>query len=636
MYKIGFYLFLLICLLACKRENKIAAPEVYTTDEKNIISVFNNFILNTTLPMDSIQLYYQQLDSTSTNKQKILAIKELSKAMYYRRTASYYLAILNYNKALEKLDTNDSLAYYAYSGIGMTNKNLGIFPNALKNFQLALDNSEYRKDTNHIASIYAALSQLYFEKNDIKKSKGEIEKVFKLLEHQPKSKPYLVALHTLANIEGSSGNFEKALELDYKGLALIGDNPNDVSKASFQDNMARCYLYLYKDYDKAEYFFKENLKIDKQINNTTWIADTYINLAEVETERGQFEQAQNYLQEAINIFSKNNELINVLKAYNVLTELYVRKGDYKMALSAKKEYSKQYENYINAVSEQSFVEFNTVYETEKKEKALANTKLKLAKETAVSKQKNFWLIVLGSLIFISLIIAASIRKNAALKHKQLQLEKQLIQEQAKTQIQNHRLEISRDLHDSIGSQLTFINSILESIKSSSKLDDVIKSKINTLSDFSESSIAELKSTIWALNSNTIYLQDLKNRILNFIKNAAEAEENVQFNFSFDVKNNIALNSKQAIYLFRTIQEIINNAIKHAKAEAINITINQQDENLHIIVSDNGIGFDFEKEKEKSFGLSNIQNRIDEINGNVQIHSEKNIGTNYTIDLNLKS
>jgi len=95
-----------------------------------------------------------------------------------------------------------------------------------------------------------------------------------------------------------------------------------------------------------------------------------------------------------------------------------------------------------------------------------------------------------------------------------------------------------------------------------------------------------------------------------------------------------LSSKQAINIFRVLQEIVNNALKHANSSQISVIIAQNQNNLEIEIKDNGIGFNFDEKKKKSFGLTNIQNRVQEINGMLKVHSQQDKGTNYLITITL--
>lgn len=233
------------------------------------------------------------------------------------------------------------------------------------------------------------------------------------------------------------------------------------------------------------------------------------------------------------------------------------------------------------------------------------------------------------ILFVYLLVAV----RNMMMHKEFEHQFVLANIENEKQIQDQRLEIARDLHDSLGAQLTFVNTVLDGLKNTPlKPDITINSKIDLLSALSENSIEDLKNTLWVLNSKEIYLDDLKTKMLNFIKNASEAKEDVKFDFNFDIMENIHLNSKQAINLFRAVQEIINNAIKYADATEIKIEVVQDLKDLTLKISDNGKGFDYEKEKNKSFGLQNIKTRIEAVNGTMNLETTIGLGTKYFIQL----
>lgn len=620
-----FWVILTACV-SCN-DHSIHVKKSNSASEITINQAYQQMVLRNDLPADSMEYYFRSLENMTTDIPQQLAIKNLCRGAYFRKKASFELAISYLNSTLGYLSSNDSLTSEALLGLGICYKHLGDFPKALSYFQKSVQISENNKDKHGLASTFAAMAQMYFEKNDIKRSREFISKVFELYNNHQTGVAYFIALHTLANIEGQSNNFAKALEIDKQGIELAIKYGNDAVKVSFQDNMARCYLYGYQDYEKALYYFNENLKIDKKLNNPNWIADTYINLAEVETARKDFRSAEKSLKQAIDISLQSKQFINISKAYKALSELYKTQGRYDKALSANEAYTKHYQNVINEKSEQAFAQYNLLFETEKKEKEIAETKLK-------SKQKNIWLILLTGGLLIGMVIYRAQRNKSKHKQHQLLLENRLLQEEAQIQMQQQRLEISRDLHDSLGSQLTLMNTVLDSIKADSRLDEKTNSKIRKLSDFSEDSISELKSVLWVLNTNEIRMKDLKYKLLNLIKNAGEAKEDMQFLLNMNVNENKPLSGKQAINIFRVVQEIVNNAIKYSEAEVIKINLFEENNALCLNISDNGNGFDLETEKSKSFGLNNIQYRIEEIGGFVKISSSG--GTTFNIQIPLKS
>ena len=235
------------------------------------------------------------------------------------------------------------------------------------------------------------------------------------------------------------------------------------------------------------------------------------------------------------------------------------------------------------------------------------------------------------MIFVYLLIAI----RHMMMYKEFEYQFVLARIEHERQIQEQRLEIARDLHDSLGAQLTFIASVSDSIRSNSALkDESIRAKTATLTDFTENAIAELKNALWVLNADEVKLEDLKLKLLNFIRAAGEAKEDVQFKMEFDLQENIAVDSKWAVNLFRILQEIVNNAAKYAQATNIWISGGHTENSLNMEIRDNGIGFDEKELKGNTYGLSNLKQRVQQMNGKLSIASAKGKGTTYLIEIPL--
>jgi signal transduction histidine kinase len=175
------------------------------------------------------------------------------------------------------------------------------------------------------------------------------------------------------------------------------------------------------------------------------------------------------------------------------------------------------------------------------------------------------------MLFVYLLIAV----RSMMMYKEFEIEYVLSVTENLKKIQEQRLEISRDVHDNIGAQLTFIRSILDDLKTSSiELGKSIDYKIEDLSNCCNDSISELRNTLWVLNSEVIYLDDLKIKILSFINKASSIKKNLNINSSFDFSDATRLSSKQAINIFRIVQEIFNNAIKYSEATQLSIEAKQ--------------------------------------------------------------
>ena len=191
------------------------------------------------------------------------------------------------------------------------------------------------------------------------------------------------------------------------------------------------------------------------------------------------------------------------------------------------------------------------------------------------------------------------------------------------------MTISRDLHDNIGAQLTFVISSVDNLKYGNQITDKkITNQLTKISDFTKSTIIELRDTIWAMNTNDFTFDDLRSRIFNFIEKAKTAKEEVVFLFEIDKAIlTTKLSSINGINVYRAIQEAINNAIKYAHAHNVEVDVKHHENHIKIMIADDGRGFDVDTVAWGN-GLHNMKKRIEDIGGKFSITSTEK-GTNVT-------
>jgi len=240
------------------------------------------------------------------------------------------------------------------------------------------------------------------------------------------------------------------------------------------------------------------------------------------------------------------------------------------------------------------------------------------------------------LVIVLALLGYLFYNQQKLKNRQLRKENELKTALAHIETQNRlqeqRLRISRDLHDNIGSQLTFIISSIDSLKFGLKTaEERTLNKLSGISAFASQTIYELRDTIWAMNKNDITCEDLQGRISNFIEKAGIASNEIIFNFSVaeTVCKEAKFTSVQGMNIYRIIQEAVNNALKHANATSVSVHIDKKDAIYHIRIKDDGKGFDVAQTASGN-GLHNIEKRARELEGRVAIASEKEAGTTIEI------
>ncbi len=633
------FLFLIfICILSCQKKSdlKVQSSDL-TANQKKLAEWYNTSLKLQNKNNLLIGKYSDSLIKNSQNENdEFKSLGYISYGIYYRAINNDSLCFKNFNQALNLLknSSRDSLLIRVHTGIGSYYKNTDNYPNSLKEFMKALSLAEKLNDSLKLGLIHANLGQLYYQKDDVKESKKHLAISINYLDHFKNTPPYLITLHTLANIYGSSGDINKALELDSEGLKRAEYVKTSDLKAPFLDNKANCFLASSK-LDSANYYFNECLKIDIENKNERHISDSYANLAFLSVSTKNDSAVHYYTQKSIEIAKKVKSNLGVAKNYAILEDFYKAKGDYKKAFEYSQKYQLVYKNLINEKKEVATAEYRTIYESEKKEKELLKSKFAIQEKELQIKKKNTQFQILGLIIIALIAIGYLIYRQQKLKNKQqeqeFQLKSAISQIETQNQLHEQRISISRDLHDNIGAQLTFVISSVDNLKFGNKITDSrINNQLTKISDFTKSTIIELRDTIWAMNNNEFTFDDLRSRIFNFIEKAKIAKEDVVFLFSIDENlKDEKLSSIKGINIYRTIQEAINNAIKYSDAQKIEVNVIGENKLIKITIADNGNGFDHEK-VELGNGLQNMKKRMQEINGKTSFDSKINEGTIITI------
>ena len=202
----------------------------------------------------------------------------------------------------------------------------------------------------------------------------------------------------------------------------------------------------------------------------------------------------------------------------------------------------------------------------------------------------------------------------------------MAQIETQNKLQEQRVLISRDLHDNIGAQLTFIISAIENLKYFDPIKETLSHRYESIADFAKQTITELRDTIWAMNVGQITWEQLASRISNYLQNAEKASS---IKFEFQVSENLTsehrLASADGIQVYRILQEGIQNAVKYADPNTISVKVYEQELSLHLEINDDGKGFD-ESKILPGNGLFNMRKRAEELGGTISIISEKGKGT----------
>jgi signal transduction histidine kinase len=206
-------------------------------------------------------------------------------------------------------------------------------------------------------------------------------------------------------------------------------------------------------------------------------------------------------------------------------------------------------------------------------------------------------------------------------------------EELERKIRDERERISRDLHDSVGTQLSLISNNIEWIAYPLKefTEAERAEKLKYLNLKSREVIATLRESIWALNKEAITIEEFSDKLKAFIQKQLLLYPHITLHYKERIDERLVLGPNEALNLFRICQEGISNSLKYAEASVLQVTIEAEDKYYTIIIADDGKGFETgNSDSLHGHGLGNMNHRAAEINSKLEILSEPGKGTRFII------
>ncbi len=605
---------------------------------QNNVAVLNDSAMDMykTNPQKSIELLEKALTISKKNKvANSIALSKNNLGIVKRDLGLFTEAKLLSTAALET-STDSIIIASAYNNVGACNRNLGLYEDALAAYVEALKIYDAKSMDSHRATVTNNIGTVYSYLGMNQQAIENHLKAKDIFEAEDNKKGMSEVYNSIAIIYANDGDLLKSLDYFKASLKLEEDLNSQKGIAESTNNVGAVYYYL-EEIDSALFYFNKSVKAERAIGNQTGIGATYNNIADVLIENNRLEEAKVYLDSGYYYTRKAKSATDIETALHNYSQYYEAKNQPQKALEYYKSFTLFRDSILNIETNGKVAELEIQYQTEKKEKEILSQRADLAEKELDLSKKNNYILGLVALAVVLSLLGYLVYSQQKIKNRQLLRENQLKDALAKietqSKLQDQRLRISRDLHDNIGAQLTFIISSLDNLKYGFKLPEKLGDKLKSISTFTSSTIYELRDTIWAMNKNEISIEDLQSRISNFIDKAHIASEGIEFNFNKGehINDDLQFTSVEGMNIYRIIQESVNNAIKYAEATKITVEVNQVNDKLLVQVSDNGKGFDVLK-VELGNGLNNMKKRAHEIDGELTVTSAEGNGTTVKLQM----
>ena len=563
--------------------------------------------------LDSAKVYYKKAEVLSEQiNYKIGVLKYISNYTYILNLEGKFEEGLALNKkgiTIAQEIKNDFQIAAAYANTAASFQYLEKYELAVEYYLKAIEYTKKTKNEDRLGIIYSNLCGLYETLEQNEKSLSYAIEAEKIARKYQLKADLANALTNKTTALCNLGRYAEAGSIIDEVLELARVCNNDYLRMVNLTNKCQVLMYLNRNAELKPYAEEANI-LSKKFNNVDGELNSLIALSDYYMNTNAYQMSYDYAQQALFTSQKNGSLEYIKKCAmniaNACLTLHDMKGFHKYAML-----HDSLDRAINLdKTNKAIIDITTKYDTDKKNLQIQALESK--------SKKRLWISIALTLGILSITIIAFMQYQSFVTKKKL-----LLVEQEKA-VAEERLRIASDMHDDVGTGLSRIRYIANSVKLGETTQDIGLNKVAAISD---ETITKMSEIIWALNETNQTLEEL----IYFIRSqASEMVENADILFEGNLPENIPAISfgwmrNRNTYLL--VKETIHNSIKHANANKISIKFEVLNE-LTISIQDDGKGFNTSK-KYSGNGLHNYQKRIQKINGTMLLDSKIGSGTKVT-------
>ena len=577
---------------------------------------------------------------------------DVARALNYQKGIadfiSYYIPILNrqgkYQEgltyALEALEIckslgDNSLLAMAYNNVGNQNQYLGDLKSTATNYLNALIFSEVGDSPHRRLRYINNLASVFLALEDKSKSYYYAGKSYKLAVETQDSLGLASSLVNLALSEVLNERFDAALKhLDQ--VFQLGKALNDnsyvldalINKADIYSQMGK-YATALELYEQSHTILRNYPVPDYELYVHWGLAQNHFHLS-------RYGQAHTYLLKAIELGKEVEALQELSMLYLLGSEINEKMDRHAAALDFRKQFEVLNDSLVGIKTRQNIHQLEIEYQTAQKEKAIADQQLTITRNNLEIERKDKS-ILLWSTIAITLLSAIVIFVLVFRNRQQRNAEKiQLLQKQSELQVLNalvegeekERSRLARELHDGVGGILSASRMHLSILQEDAHNRTYAKD-FRKISSMLDQAAQEIRTIAHNLFPEIVSMHSLGVAIGNYCERMKSSGLNIDYYCLGELPE---FEDRFKLVVYRAVQELVNNVMKHSKADHVLVQLSHYNNILTIIVEDNGIGF--KKDVVKGMGLATLQDKVKRFDGHVSVESGPGRGTTVQLEFGL--
>ena len=550
----------------------------------------------------------------------------------------YLLAIRSHQKALkirtdlgepDAIGSSLSKIGICYSEIDSLQKALNVQLQALVCFRKSGSKRHIAYTLNNICFIYDHQKQFSLLKN-------VVEEAYALNKELGDDFGMQGSLNYLSSLDEERKDYPAALLKQKEALAIAERREDPLEIGACLNNIGLIYSRM-NQREKALLYYRQALeKVEKSTDYNSIILYS-TNIANQLALKNQNSEAMAILRKAVQISQAQNLSLHLPQVFLVMGDVFTSLGNTDSA-------NKYYHAYTNALrsefsdkvaKQMSSIQNQYEIDIREQQKKILSQEIEL-KETTLGRFQ--WLTVALILGLISVVSVFMMLRNRQKSRQKEQLNaERLAQQELRTKAiieaeEKERVRIAKELHDGLGQQLSAAKMNIAGLRSRILTGqegqmELLENAVALVDD----AVKEVRSVSHDMMANALIRNGLASAVRDFVHRLGAAGT-IRTELEI-VGLNDRLDPGIEMMLYRVLQELVNNILKHARANLVSIQLIRHEDSIVLQVEDNGLGFDAQAmEKSDGIGMANIRSRVGLVNGSFFIDSQPGHGTTATIEV----
>lgn len=525
---------------------------------------------------------------------------------------------------------NDSaLMASALNGMGVMYEKLGFNDSSLTCYIQLATIAEKKNYMETLGKGYVNMGILYVYEKDFEKANYYLDLSMEINKKHDSS---LVALALMNKglVLYDMEEYDSSLLKYQQALTIFSETGSLKNLADLYNNFGNTYTEL-EDLDSADYYYIKSKEIYVELGDWYTFCQVYHNLALNAYYRGNYQKALKMFDSCLVVAKREGNIKLESKSFKAKHDVYATLGNYKMALENYWLFDSLDQQIYNMDKDALKANLEMKYQNEKKQArilTLERDNLKKSRQNYIYLFTGIGIILLIGFVFLYFRQkAVKDRIIARQRIQQLEEEKKLLAAKSLVEGQEEeRKRIAREIHDGLGVLLSTTKMQFSTIIETSPEIRPIVEKASKLLEQASNDARKISHNMMPGLLTKLGLYEAVEDLFEKISDTESLK--VHVDIPEDLKR---LPENNEIMVYRIIQELVNNTIKHAEAKNIRLCMQVREDQLDIGYSDDGKGFDYnEKIDSKSIGLTSIQSRVNFLNGKMQVTSEPGQGASFRV------